>query len=363
MQAVVATMVLSLATFSHVEFTDTRLVCLPRVETSASDVDMEILYRAVERRLGMNGIDVFRRQCERVSENAEVVFLSVHVHGHIESPLVHVTLRAKRLVTPANTWVGGLFATVWQRDTTQLIHWGDIEQQLIDWVDEFSIAFLRSQVEPPMGLLKEITPEQAEYARMQKVAVKRAGKEGSTSRFKKAESSKVDRLRRRADRLCSKLSEGDRDEVAALAEKRRRVDESKGRMLRELRETKKSREYLRCVSAHFDLAEYRFEVDRIQGSWIQLNGHKVFRYRFVGETIIEEVGYSAPHGGIEAERNPYLLDPTKTPKWITWGTNKGVYKIEAGLLTICFGLGGGDRPKEFIEPDAWGFLWIFRRED
>lgn len=72
--------------------------------------------------------------------------------------------------------------------------------------------------------------------------------------------SDVGKLKQRAEERCSVLSDADRNEAVAAAEQQQSSGQSNGSMLREFREAGKSREFVRCASAQFELSKRRSEL-------------------------------------------------------------------------------------------------------
>jgi uncharacterized protein (TIGR03067 family) len=76
--------------------------------------------------------------------------------------------------------------------------------------------------------------------------------------------------------------------------------------------------------------------------------------------------------GGQPDEGSFTVDSGKTPKQMeikgTSGPNKGktipaIYKIDGDTVTICYQLGGGDRPTAFeSKPDTKLFLAVYKRE-
>jgi uncharacterized protein (TIGR03067 family) len=86
---------------------------------------------------------------------------------------------------------------------------------------------------------------------------------------------------------------------------------------------------------------------------------------------ITEGGKYALELGVKDE-GTFTVDPGKSPKEMDIkgeaGPNKGktikaIYKIDGDTMTICYELGGGDRPTKFeTKPDTKLFLAVYKRE-
>jgi uncharacterized protein (TIGR03067 family) len=76
--------------------------------------------------------------------------------------------------------------------------------------------------------------------------------------------------------------------------------------------------------------------------------------------------------GGQPDEGSFTVDSSKTPKQMeikgTSGPNKGktipaIYKIDGDTVTICYQLGGSDRPTAFeSKPDTKLFLAVYKRE-
>jgi len=74
----------------------------------------------------------------------------------------------------------------------------------------------------------------------------------------------------------------------------------------------------------------------------------------------------------QKDEGTFTVDPSKKPAEMdikgTDGPNKGktiktIYKIDGDTVTICYELGGGDRPTRFeSKPDTKQFLVVYQRE-
>jgi uncharacterized protein (TIGR03067 family) len=74
----------------------------------------------------------------------------------------------------------------------------------------------------------------------------------------------------------------------------------------------------------------------------------------------------------QKDEGTFSVDPSKKPAEMdikgTSGPSKGktiktIYKIDGHTVTICYELGGGDRPTKFeSKPDSKQFLVVYKRE-
>ena len=88
-------------------------------------------------------------------------------------------------------------------------------------------------------------------------------------------------------------------------------------------------------------------------------------------TLTAEGGYKTTRGDQVLFDSTCKLDPSQTPKHIdmigTEGDNKGkaaqgIYKLERDMLTICYTMPGGERPKEFdSKPGSAATLVVWKR--
>jgi uncharacterized protein (TIGR03067 family) len=87
--------------------------------------------------------------------------------------------------------------------------------------------------------------------------------------------------------------------------------------------------------------------------------------------IPESGKYKLDFGG-QKDEGTFTVDPSKKPAEMdikgVEGPNKGktikaIYKLDGDTVTICYGLGGGDRPTKFETKDGtMQFLAVYKRE-
>ena len=129
------------------------------VSKSLADIDIDALLDVVASRLrGIYVPNRMERWAAYPTTGDNDLILRVDVHGHAKCPLVHVALRGERDVdttasslarplvnTPEQPWISESFtATVWRRETTELIPRDEIVAQLTRWADEFSVDFWKA---------------------------------------------------------------------------------------------------------------------------------------------------------------------------------------------------------------------------
>lgn len=118
------------------------------------------------------------------------------------------------------------------------------------------------------------------------------------------------------------------------------------------------------VAAEKQLTEAEKEVKNWSGTYavthFERDGVKTADAELKTMKVVLKEGDGEFHVGNEVTTSSYTVSPTKTPREIdcvyTNGiakgmTIKGIYKIEAGRMTVCYGVIGKDRPTKF-EADA-----------
>jgi uncharacterized protein (TIGR03067 family) len=115
---------------------------------------------------------------------------------------------------------------------------------------------------------------------------------------------------------------------------------------------------------------------KMQGTWLPKSG-ELGGKPFPDETlktiklVLKEDKYTATVGS-EPDKGTFKLDPSAKPKAIditgTEGPNKGktipaIYELTDDTLTVCYNLGGKDRPTEFkTKAGTQLFLVTYKRE-
>jgi uncharacterized protein (TIGR03067 family) len=118
------------------------------------------------------------------------------------------------------------------------------------------------------------------------------------------------------------------------------------------------------------------DAKKIQGTWVPMSGELAGK-PFPDETlktiklVITEGKYKATVG-TESDEGTFMLDPAAKPKAMdvtgNGGPNKGktipaVYELTDDTLTVCYNLGGKDRPTEFKTKEGTQlFLVTYKRE-
>jgi uncharacterized protein (TIGR03067 family) len=110
---------------------------------------------------------------------------------------------------------------------------------------------------------------------------------------------------------------------------------------------------------------WRFTSSERDGKAEPCDPKNPLEVEFTGETF----RFSLPAGASHPQG--YKLDPTAKPKAIDWlaggkhGSSKplaGIYELDGDTLKICWGTGGGGRPKEFTTKAETGeWLWVLKR--
>jgi uncharacterized protein (TIGR03067 family) len=118
------------------------------------------------------------------------------------------------------------------------------------------------------------------------------------------------------------------------------------------------------------------DLKAMVGKWTivkaELGKTDIFELLKMLDFEIREDGKYTVKVGEETDNGSFTVDPGKSPKEMdikpTGGPNKGktvkaIYKQDADTLTICYNLGGGDRPTAFeTKPDTKLFLAEYKRK-
>lgn len=116
------------------------------------------------------------------------------------------------------------------------------------------------------------------------------------------------------------------------------------------------------------------DLKAMVGKWTivkaELGKTDIFELLKTLEFEIREDGKYTAKLGDETDNGSFTVDPSKSPKEMdikaTGGPNKGktikaLYKQDGDTLTICYNLGGGDRPTAFeTKPDTKLYLAVYK---
>jgi uncharacterized protein (TIGR03067 family) len=112
------------------------------------------------------------------------------------------------------------------------------------------------------------------------------------------------------------------------------------------------------------------------GGWTiekaELGGMDITEHLKAMKFDIREGGKYTAVLGEEKDEGSFTIDPSKSPKEMditsTGGPNKdklikAIYKLDGDTMTVCYELGGGDRPKQFeSKKDTKGLLVTYKRK-
>ncbi len=109
------------------------------------------------------------------------------------------------------------------------------------------------------------------------------------------------------------------------------------------------------------------ELEKLQGNWnfvsLEVEGMKIPEHAFKGAKIMikgdsfTSITSEATYAGtlkVDVTKNLKTIDLIFTEGPEKGKTSLGIYELDGNILTICLGLAGRDRPKEYVTKQGCG---------